>query len=196
MTAELRRPPTQERGKRRVDSLLDAAAALLDEHGIAALTTTDVARRAGTSVGGLYRYFPDVTSLLRALAFRNRQRYWQAALAEAGDARGREFLSSFMQSYVRFARTEPGFRALRFGHVLETYLGEHTTTATVTDELADAIVERSALTVTPELLRDIDVAITMSVALMDRAFELDPQGDPHTIDRTLELAGLLLARHA
>lgn len=193
---DLRIAPRQKRGRERVGVILDAAAALLDERGLAATTTTEIAQRAGTSVGGLYRYFPDVETLLRALAARNRQRYWAFALADDDGSRGRAFLDHLMASYVRFARIEPGFRALRFGHVLENYLGEHSASASISDAMLTAIAERGGLAVTPELRLDIDVAVTMSAALMQRAFELDPDGDQRVIDRTIELASHLFARHA
>lgn len=193
--SDLRIAPRQKRGRQRVDTILDAAAALLDEHGPAAATTTEIAHRAGTSVGGLYRYFPDVESLLRALAARNRQRFWASALDQVDGRTGRAFLEHLMQSYVRFARSEPGFRSLRFGHVLENYLGEHSATASITDTMLDALAERGGLVVTPELRLDVDIAVTMSAALMQRAFELDPDGDQRVIDRAIELASQLFARH-
>lgn len=192
---DLRIAPRQERGRQRVDALLDAAATLLDERGLAGVTTTEIAHRAGTSVGGLYRYFPDVETLLRALAARNQERYWASALADDDGARGRAFLDHLMAGYVRFARTEPGFRALRFGHVLESYLGAHPSSASITDTMVAVIAERGGLAVTPELRLDVDIAVTMSAALMQRAFELDPDGDQRVIDRTIDMASHLFARH-
>lgn len=192
---DLRVAPQQRRSVQRVDAILDAAAAMLDEHGLAALRTTDVAQRAGTSVGGLYRYFPDVEALLRALAARNRERFWASVLADDEGARGRAFLERLMNSYVRFARSEPGFRALRFGHVLENYLGEDTVNSAITDSVLEVLAERGGLVVTPELRLDADIAVTMSAALMQRAFELDPDGDQRVIDRAIELASQLFARH-
>ena len=42
---------------------------------------------------------------------------------------------------------------------------------------------------------DVDIAVTMSAALMQRAFELDPDGDQRVIDRTIDMASHLFARH-
>ncbi|MBX3196091.1 MAG: TetR family transcriptional regulator [Microbacteriaceae bacterium] len=192
---DLRTAPRQERGRRRVDSLLDAAAALLDERDVGEMTTTEVAHRAGTSVGGLYRYFPDIETLLHALAERNRERYWAFAAETDEGARGRAFLDHLMTSYVRFARKEPGFRALRFGHVLENYLGQREASVAITDEMAAMIADRGGLVVTPELRLDIDIAVSMSVALMHRAFELDPDGDQRVIDKTISMVTHLFAPH-
>jgi AcrR family transcriptional regulator len=66
------RPPRQERGLRRVDAILDAAAALIAEEGIAGVTMHRVARRSGTTTGSMYHFFPDRDALLRGLAERHR----------------------------------------------------------------------------------------------------------------------------
>jgi len=46
-----RRSPIQNRGERRVERILNAAAALLAEVGYDALTLTDVAERSGSAIG-------------------------------------------------------------------------------------------------------------------------------------------------
>lgn len=50
--------------------ILDAAAAEVRAHGIRRTTASDIARRAGVSRQTLYRYWPDVQSLLAALVTR------------------------------------------------------------------------------------------------------------------------------
>lgn len=65
------RSPRQERGARRVCAILDAAAALVAELGADALTVQALAERARTSKGSLYHFFPDLPSVLRALAERH-----------------------------------------------------------------------------------------------------------------------------
>jgi AcrR family transcriptional regulator len=65
------RRPTQERGRRRVDAILDAAAATLVEGGTAGFTMHGVAARANTSIGSMYHFFPDGESVLRALGERH-----------------------------------------------------------------------------------------------------------------------------
>lgn len=53
-----RKRPRQARSRATYDSMLDAAARLLEQHGYAALTTNHVAQAAGVAVGSLYEYFP------------------------------------------------------------------------------------------------------------------------------------------
>lgn len=65
------RRPQQERGQRRVDAILDAAAGLISEVGIAGLTVQAIAERAQTSKGSLYHFFADLDGVVRALAERH-----------------------------------------------------------------------------------------------------------------------------
>ena len=69
-TAE-QRVPTQLRGAKRVEEILDAAADLVTEVGVEGITVQLLADRAQTSKGSLYHFFPDVPAVLRALAERH-----------------------------------------------------------------------------------------------------------------------------
>jgi AcrR family transcriptional regulator len=60
-----RKRPQQERSRVAVEAILDATLQVLIADGKDRLTTTAVARRAGVSVGTLYQYFPNKSSLLR-----------------------------------------------------------------------------------------------------------------------------------
>lgn len=63
----LPRVPLQARGQRRVDSILDAAAAVIRESGVGGLTVHGVAERAGTSIGSMYHFFPDLEAVIGGL---------------------------------------------------------------------------------------------------------------------------------
>lgn len=52
-----RRVPKQERSRRRVEEILDAAANLFLTNGFERTTTNEVAERAGISIGSVYQYF-------------------------------------------------------------------------------------------------------------------------------------------
>jgi AcrR family transcriptional regulator len=67
----VRRVPQQERSRRRVEDILDAAARLVVEHGVDALTTRDLAAGAEVPVASLYQYFADKEDVLVALAQRD-----------------------------------------------------------------------------------------------------------------------------
>lgn len=65
-----RRRPRQSRGQKRVELLLDAAAEVIAESGIAAATAEAIARKARTAKGSLYQFFPNRDAVLAALALR------------------------------------------------------------------------------------------------------------------------------
>jgi AcrR family transcriptional regulator len=70
-SSERLRQPQQVRGERRVEAILDAAAALIVEGGAESLTVQALAERAQTSKGSLYHFFPDLRAVLCALADRH-----------------------------------------------------------------------------------------------------------------------------
>jgi AcrR family transcriptional regulator len=61
------RAPQQDRSKRTLERLLDAAEQIIRTEGAAALTVPAVARAAQSSVGSFYARFPDKDALLRTL---------------------------------------------------------------------------------------------------------------------------------
>ena len=68
--AVMRRRPQQDRGQRRVEKILDAAAEVIAEVGVDGATTNAIAARAETSVGSLYQFFPNKEAIVEALAAR------------------------------------------------------------------------------------------------------------------------------
>ncbi len=66
--------PKRERGKQRVAALIDAAAELFAEKGYEATTMTEIAQRAGASIGSLYQFFPSKEALAEALFNRYAER--------------------------------------------------------------------------------------------------------------------------
>ncbi|MFE0754094.1 TetR/AcrR family transcriptional regulator [Inquilinus sp. NPDC058860] len=61
------REPRRQRGRDRVAALLQAGAAVFAEKGYEATTMTEVAARAGASIGSLYQFFPGKEALADAL---------------------------------------------------------------------------------------------------------------------------------
>jgi len=78
--------PKQPRSERTQERLLRAAEKLILEKGLADASVPEIARRAGSSVGGFYARFPDKDALLRALEerFFDEMLLRVAKLADAG----------------------------------------------------------------------------------------------------------------
>ena len=78
----MRRVPQQERSRRRVEAILDAAARIVVAEGVDAVGTRSIADLAGVPVASLYQYFADKDDILLALVERD--------MAEMDEAVGRE----------------------------------------------------------------------------------------------------------
>ncbi len=70
-TDDHRLVPVQERSRKRVQAIVDAAAELMFEEGADALTTRSVSARSGIPVPTIYRYFADRDAII--IAFIERQ---------------------------------------------------------------------------------------------------------------------------
>jgi AcrR family transcriptional regulator len=85
MPTSLRKVPRQERSRRTVERILEAAAHIFHEQGYAGATTNDIADEAEVSIGSLYQYFPNKDALLVALT----RRHIESATAGLADLLGR-----------------------------------------------------------------------------------------------------------
>jgi AcrR family transcriptional regulator len=92
-------------------AVLDATAALVDEHGLLAVTMSRIADDTGIGRATLYKYFPDVEAIL--LAWHERQitghlEQLVAARDRAGDAVER--LEAVLEAYAFIAHQSHGHR--------------------------------------------------------------------------------------
>ncbi len=83
-----RKSPVQQRSAASVDAILEATVQVLMAVGKEQLTTTRVAARAGVSVGTLYQYFPNKSSLLQAALRRHLEDVTEATLRVCREQRG------------------------------------------------------------------------------------------------------------
>ena len=184
--AMVRTEPVQQRSAQRVAHLLDTAAVLIDELGIDALTTSDVAARGDSSVGVVYRYFPNIQSLLRALAARNLARFTETIYdrLSADSVEWRQTVDVAIDTFIEFNRAEPGFRALRFGDVIaDRFLDpEFSNNGVFARAIVGLLAEKYDFAPDDKLLFDVEVSIEVADSLMQRAFLLDKQGDQRFID--------------
>jgi AcrR family transcriptional regulator len=198
--ASVRTEPVQQRSAQRVAHLLDTAAILIDELGIDALTTSDVAARGNSSVGVVYRYFPNIQSLLRSLAARNLTRFTETIYdALGGDSvEWRQTVDIAIDTFIEFNRSEPGFRALRFGDIIDDRFlePEFSNNGVFARALVGLLAEKYEFTPDDKLLFDVEVAIEVADALLQRAFFLDKQGDQKFIDAARTISNQYLRDHS
>ncbi|HEV7950191.1 MAG TPA: TetR family transcriptional regulator [Glaciihabitans sp.] len=195
----IRTEPIQPRSTARIESLLDAAAAIIDAEGIDTLTTSAVAARSGSSVGVVYRYFPNIQSLLRALAVRNLEQYTDRVFAAlvADSREWRTALDAAIDTFIDMYRTVPGFRALRFGDVINDRFLDPTLSNNGVLALAFAGIlgEKYGFEPTDELVFELEVLVEIEDALMQRAFLMERSGDDRFIQKARDVARDYLAQH-
>ena len=97
-----RKTPVQSRSAASVDAMLEATLQVLVAVGKERLTTTRVAERAGVSVGTLYQYFPNKSSLLQATLRRHFDGVVAAILEVCETERGNTLESMGVELADRF----------------------------------------------------------------------------------------------
>ncbi|MET8570259.1 TetR/AcrR family transcriptional regulator [Streptomyces sp. NPDC004783] len=182
----LRRLPVQKRSAERFERLLDACAELLDEVGYAALTTKEVARRAGVPIGTLYQFFSDREGLISALAARNLEAFLGRVAArlerEAPDGIS-GMVDVTVDEFVAMRRTITGFGVVDFGaagqdHILEPLLDNNTAVA---GRLRSLTASLTGVQDDADLEIAVRVALECADSVLKLAFRTDPQGDPQLI---------------
>jgi AcrR family transcriptional regulator len=96
--------------------LLDAAERLLVEVGYEATTMTAVAELAGTSIGALYRWFPDKPALASALLARYTrefEQHWGPVIAEARTVPTSKLAELLIEQTMDFFQQRPAYFVLR-----------------------------------------------------------------------------------
>jgi AcrR family transcriptional regulator len=112
----LRRLPQQARSRQRFSQILDAAAQVFEEVGYEAASTELIAARAQTSIGSLYRFFPDKFSILLALAeqFAEEMRSLFAAnfATSASQQPLAQVIGKTVDAFDQLYTTQPGCRTV------------------------------------------------------------------------------------
>jgi AcrR family transcriptional regulator len=117
--APLRRAPSQRRSRERVERMLAAATELIAAKGSDAMRMSDVAEKAGVSIGSLYQYFPDKAAIIRMLAERYNAQGRACIEAELANVRGRAGLRAafgrLIDTYYAMFLAEPVMRDIWSG---------------------------------------------------------------------------------
>jgi AcrR family transcriptional regulator len=114
-----RRIPTQERAKKRVERIIEAASHVFAEEGFEAATMEAIAVRAETSIGSIYQFFPNKMSLFNALArhYHDKLRAFFDVLLGGPllDQPWADILDAGIDAFALFHQQETGFRAVWVG---------------------------------------------------------------------------------
>lgn len=107
-----RKIPRQARATATFEAIVEAAARILEDAGLAGYTTNAIAARAGVSIGSLYQYFPDRDAITRSLI----ERQTAALISDARESlacdTGREGLQALIWTAVRHQLRRPALSRL------------------------------------------------------------------------------------
>ncbi len=176
-------------------ALLEAAGALLDRGGLAAVTLRAVGERAGVSRQAPYRHFADKVDLLSALVAEDFRRLRAAVdAAPAPGAPPLDRLAAMSAAYVRFAFAAPQRYRLMFGpevraglraevHAEARALGERFVDAVAAGQAAGALAGDDPLALAALLYATSHGAVDL--ALAGHVKEAGGLGDPERLIRLL-----------
>lgn len=200
VTPPKRRIPRQARSRRRVEDLLDAAARLVVEQGVEALTTRDIADAAGAPVASLYQYFADKEDVLLALAQRDMEEMDAQVLTDletievlSVESLVRTVMGAFVTVYHRrrafveiYLRGRNNPAVHQFGREHNAGVAEMLRAFAVAAGIArDDMPARSAL-----------LAVEIGDRIFQLAFEHDAEGDPDLIQEGMTLVTAYLEKYA
>jgi AcrR family transcriptional regulator len=97
------------------EALVEAAANLLEEGGVAAVTLREVGRRSGVSHNAPYKHFADKEELLAAVAARDLSRQYVSSQRLQGGGSAVEIVKGMLHGYVRHALAHPEIFKLTYG---------------------------------------------------------------------------------
>lgn len=189
--ALIRTEPVQRRSSARLNALLDAAAAIVDEIGFDRLTTGVVAERAHASIGTVYRYFPDRLVLLLALRSRAVKRFRELVVEKVREGKQSEVaaaVGSAIDAFVQMHHTEPGFRIVRFEGASAVPGEGDQEAGFFAREFVRIIGEELGVASGPDVVFHMEVIVETCDALINRAFQLDPGGEQRFIDEARAIA--------
>ena len=115
----IRRNPTQQRSRERQERILAVATQLIASKGSDQLKMSEIAERCEISIGSLYQYFPDKSSVIQTLAERynaESRRCIEEALAAVEDAPGlNAAFCALLDEYYEIVLASPAMRDIWSG---------------------------------------------------------------------------------
>jgi AcrR family transcriptional regulator len=176
--------PQQDRSKRTLERLLDAAEHIIRTRGVAALTVPAVAQEARSSVGSFYARFPDKSALLSTLHERACEQSLATAQAALDPARWEGVTTeSLIRAFVAFAVqvfAERRSMMLAFTAELASDPGfverRARTAAGIALALRRVLLDRRAFIGHPDPERAADMSLRLVTSVLEQRNALDAAG--------------------
>lgn len=158
-------PRRQDRGKQRMESLLQAAEEVFAEVGYERATTNLIASRAAVSPGTLYQFYSNKEALAGALAERYAQELEALHARIFDDARPQlplpGFVDAMVDPFLDFHRKAPAFEALFLGAAASPELAKRVSVLhdTVASRLVSVFERRAPAVEREDLLWAAEAAV-------------------------------------
>jgi len=191
--SSVRLEPVQQRSTRRLEDLLNAAATYIHDNGFENLTTAHVSDIAGSSIGTVYRYFPDRIALLDSLAQRNAERADEKLSVMVSAARPvtlQDLVRVAVEALTEMFRNEVGFRAIRLGDPLDIRPAREQRWGV--RAYAKAALRHWGGAPQSGDAKAFELAMDVAETTLAKAFLQNPKGERATISHASELARLAL----
>lgn len=188
----MRRLPSQERSRIRVERILDAAGELVAERGYEATTTSLIARRARVSPGSFYQFFADKRAVVQALSARNLEAFagrLDEIMSGGEYEHWWDVVEAAFDMYVELCRGNVGFRAVRFGDIVDQHLldPDEENDAVVARKIGELLGSRFSVSSGPDLQLALLMTVKIADTLIRFAFTRDPHGDETVLRGTRKL---------
>lgn len=110
-----RRQPVQARSRERVNSILSHAAEIFHEVGVDSTSMSAIARKSGMSLASLYRYFPNKTAIVKAIAEGHVRQMGTVLRERLETPNPMDVLDELIDLFYQFYRNEPAYSAIWSG---------------------------------------------------------------------------------
>ncbi|MBK7960384.1 MAG: TetR/AcrR family transcriptional regulator [Bdellovibrionales bacterium] len=108
------RPPTQERSRQTVSTILDACAKILVQEGYFGVTTDKIAKDAGVSIGSIYQFFGNKESVISAVIvdlFERDKLFFEKAMSNIQDLSPEQRINKLIATALDLYNTEIELRS-------------------------------------------------------------------------------------
>jgi AcrR family transcriptional regulator len=187
------REPRRARGRQRVAALLEAAAEVFAERGFESATMTEIAARAGASIGSLYQFFPTKELLAEALMARDAEALFETLAAYRDSAAGWStdaLADRLVRTLIEFRAGHPAFGPLI--DVPGAPGGKPAAVGLAVRAHLLAILRAKAPDLAPEVLAPVALAVQQ---VMKAAVSLNAEPDLPERDAALDELAAMLRRY-
>ncbi len=191
--APTRREPQQDRAAKRVERFLEVAEELFVEVGFEATTMTAVAERSGSSIGALYSYFPDKTSLADALLLQYRSQImalWTPLLEHIGVLTDKQFAGQLIERLIDVVTAHPAYLQLPTSGI--KFRRDPAARRGLREAIANALRKKSPALTREDAMLCANVLIQMIKGMKTLYTEAAPKDRQHIIDEYQQVMALYL----